>query len=504
MARLFPRVALVCLLFTLLLPFVAEPQESDLPLSEETEECIDCHETETPGIVADWYTSRHAHVVPAEALERPALERRISSTDIPESLRSVVVGCYECHGLRPEAHKDNFDHNDFDINVIVSPDDCRVCHAKQADEYAGTKKAHAVGNLEKNPVYHGLVETVTSLKDVEDGEIRVLESSPTTKAETCLACHGTRIVVKGMKTVDTGEEEVEVPDLEGWPNHGVGRINPDGSLGACTACHPRHGFSVEVARKPYTCSQCHLNPDVPGWEVWRESKHGNIALSVGDEWDWDAKPWVPGRDFRAPTCAVCHNALLADPEGEVIVEGTHDFGARLWVRIFGLIYSHPQPKHGDTSVIRNADGLPLPTTFTGEIAAEFLIDAAEQERRRNLMRSVCQACHATDYADEHFAKLHHTIGETDRMTLAATKLLQKAWALGIADPQNPFDEPFEIKWAEQWLFWSNSIRYGSAMGGPDYAAFKNGWWKLTKNLRELEKAVARKEKKRSWLPWGGH
>ncbi|HIC98731.1 MAG TPA: CBS domain-containing protein [Pyrodictiaceae archaeon] len=30
---------------------------------------------------------------------------------------------------------------------------------------------------------------------------------------------------------------------------GVGRVDPDGSLGTCTACHPRHQFSVEYARK---------------------------------------------------------------------------------------------------------------------------------------------------------------------------------------------------------------------------------------------------------------
>ena len=36
-------------------------------------------------------------------------------------------------------------------------------------------------------------------------------------------------------------------------------------------------------------------------------------------------------------------SLLATPDGERIVPRTHDFGARLWVRIFGLIYAHPSP-----------------------------------------------------------------------------------------------------------------------------------------------------------------
>ena len=82
-----------------------------------------------------------------------------------------------------------------------------------------------------------------------------------------------------MKKIFSKVGEIDVPDLANWPNQGVGRINPDGSLGACTSCHPRHSFSIEVARKPYTCSQCHLEPYVPAFEVYKESKHGNIFLS---------------------------------------------------------------------------------------------------------------------------------------------------------------------------------------------------------------------------------
>jgi len=62
-----------------------------------------------------------------------------------------------------------------------------------------------------------------------------------------------------------------------------------------------------------------------------------------------------------------------------------------------------------------------------------------------------------------------------------------AWQNGWADRSNPFDEPIEQKWIRQWLFYANSVRYASAMtGAPDYAAFKNGWWSLTENLREME------------------
>ena len=49
-----------------------------------------------------------------------------------------------------------------------------------------------------------------------------------------------------------------------------------------------------------------------------------------------------------------------------------------------------------------------------------------------------------------------------------------------------FDEAIEQKWIEQWLFYANSVRYASAMAGPDYASFKNGWWKMTHNLQIMK------------------
>jgi len=50
-------------------------------------------------------------------------------------------------------------------------------------------------------------------------------------------------------------------------------------------------------------------------------------------------------------------------------------------------------------------------------------------------------------------------------------------------------------WIRQWLFYSNSIRYASAMSGaPDYTAFKNGWWYLTDNLEEMKNWIEIKEK----------
>lgn len=459
------------------------------PRSEETQDCIDCHKSVTPGIVEDWLSSLHSKTTPGMALKKAELERRVSAKQISDKLLSVVVGCYECHSLNAANHKDNFEHNGYNINVIVSPKDCSTCHPDEEQQYSQSKKAHALDNLEQNPLYHTLVETIDGVQEVRDGKIMYHKASEVTKAKTCYACHGTKIEVTGMKTIVTENDELDVPNLTNWPNQGVGRINPDGSQGACTSCHPRHSFSIEIARKPYTCAQCHLAPDVPAWDVYRESKHGNIFQAMQHEWNWDAVPWKVGKDFRAPTCATCHNSLLINSDDEVIVQRSHDFGSRLWVRIFGLIYSHPQPKNGATYLIKNPDGLPLPTTFTGKIAGEFLIDQKEQQQRQAVMKKVCVSCHGTDWVNGHMVHLETTIHESDQMVLAATQLMQKGWNQKLADPANPFDEALERKWIEQWLFYANSVRYSAAMGGPDYAAFKYGWWDLTKNIQDMKEAI---------------
>ena len=453
-------------------------------ISDETKACINCHEKYTPGIVEDWKRSRHAKITPKEALNKPELERRISSKP-PENLMDVAVGCYECHSLNTENHADSFNHVGFVINVVVSPKDCSTCHKVEYEQYQMSVKAHAVENLDKNPLYHLLVNTSTMKYEYERGELKKIESSSNAKNETCYYCHGTKVTVRGMRKTEIG---LEVPDLSGWPNHGVGRINPDGSKGACTACHPRHGFSIEVARSPYTCAQCHLEPDVGAYNVWKESKHGNIFLAESKKYNMSAVPWVPGRDFKAPSCPVCHSSLLVDENGNVIAKRTHNFDSRIYIRIFG-VYAHPQPKHGATWKIKNADNQPLPVTLTGKPAKEYLISDEEMNKRKEQFLKICSQCHSMDFAEGHFEKFEKTIEESNFMTLQATKILLDAWEIGVANSSNPFDEYIERLWIENWLFYSTMLRYGSAMGGPDYSTFKLGWYQLTRNLQEMKDYV---------------
>ncbi len=494
MSRFFIRIAFAMITALMAQSAAASSKQTEAAsgtaITPESQACIACHAIYTPGIVKDWQSSRHAHFTPAMSLKLPDLERRMSAPTVPERYAKFAVGCYECHSQNPDAHKDNFKHNGYRINVLVTPNDCKTCHEKEVAQYAHTKKANAIKILLENPVYHALVKSTVGSKTVENGKITVMNATNSTLNDTCLGCHGTKIEVNGMKKITTRLGDMSVPNLTNWPNNGVGRENPDGSFGSCASCHPRHSFSIEVARKPYTCAQCHLEPDVPAYNVYKESKHGNLYESLYHEFNFKAVPWKVGTDFKTPTCAGCHNSLLTTPDGAVIAERTHDFGSRLWVRIFGLPYSHPQPKSGDTTIIRNRDGLPLPTTFTGEPASEYLIDKREQEKRQGIMKGVCTSCHTTAMVESHFEKLDSTNRETDAMVLAATKLMSEAWDKKLEDKSNPFDETIEKLWIKQWLFYANSVRYASAMtGAPDYAAFKNGWWELSDTLTKMRDAI---------------
>jgi hypothetical protein len=137
---------------------VAEQMET--PYSEATGECIECHMTATAGIYWDWLKSRHAVTTPKEALTGAKLKRRISSEDIPDNLLSVGVGCYECHSLNVELHKDRFDHFGYHINVIVTPNDCRTCHSEEVEQYSHSKKAYALEIMTLNPVYQTLIKAI--------------------------------------------------------------------------------------------------------------------------------------------------------------------------------------------------------------------------------------------------------------------------------------------------------------------------------------------------------
>jgi len=114
--------------------------------------------------------------------------------------------------------------------------------------------------------------------------------------------------------------------------HAIGRPNADGSFGTCTNCHARHSASIELARLPSTCGQCHMGPDHSQIEIYDESKHGALFAAQRDRMNLRADPKrLTTADMSVPTCATCHMSGL---EGAGM---THDTTARLSWYLFAPV-----------------------------------------------------------------------------------------------------------------------------------------------------------------------
>ena len=77
-------------------------------VSTDAKECINCHSQLTPGLVADWSKSRHAH---------------------------ANITCLDCHKAGPadkDISKNHLVYNKALISAIVSPKDCSRCHPSEA------------------------------------------------------------------------------------------------------------------------------------------------------------------------------------------------------------------------------------------------------------------------------------------------------------------------------------------------------------------------------------
>ncbi len=159
---------------------------------------------------------------------------------------------------------------------------------------------------------------------------------------------------------------------------------------------------------------------------------------------------------------------------------------RLPWRILGLIYAHPHTQSPDVSAVKTPDGLPLPTSLTGELAKKYLIGPEEMSRRRDNLQKVCLSCHSSPWVKGHWERFENTIKTSNEMTRAATDIMLKAWQEKVADDKESlFDEAIEKQWVEQWVFYANSTRFAAAMMGADYGVFENGRWYMAKNIQEM-------------------
>jgi hypothetical protein len=344
--------------------------------SEQTEACIECHEENAiaPVIVSQWRRSAHAR---------------------------NGIGCFECHGAQPD-DIDGFEHYGERISIIVSPKDCGQCHAKEFGEFDGSHHAKAGQIL-------GSLDNIL-------GE--VVEGPPAANAG-CKQCHGSIVkVLEGGKL-----------DPVTWPNTGIGRINPDGSKGSCTACHSRHAFSPMLARQPENCGKCHLGPDHPQYEIYTESKHGIAFRAFIHQMNLSSDSWVLGIDYvAAPTCATCHmTATIGLPS-------THDVGSRI--------------------------------SWTLRPEVSFKLDRWTE--RRDRMKTVCHQCHTSQYVEGFYTQFDDAVElYNEKFAKPAQAIMNKLRANGKINT-TPFDEEIDWTYFYLWHHEGRRARHGASMMGPDY------------------------------------
>lgn len=391
-------------------------------LSAESRACIECHKMQSPVIYEQWGDSKHFR---------------------------GNIGCFECHKAERE-EIDAFDHYGQVISTIVSPKDCARCHEKEVEEFVAShhsKAGRILGSLD-----NVLAEVVEGNKGFVTPMFPMGVSAAAVNG--CWQCHGSEVKVMPDGRLDPAT----------WPNTGIGRINPDGSEGSCSACHSRHAFSVEQVRNPENCGKCHMGPDHPQIEIYNESKHGVAFRANIDKMNMDSPKWIVGEDYSAaPTCATCHMSATKDQPV------THDVGMRIsWNNRPAISV---RPEVADAKL-----GLP------GK-------DVSWEVRRAN-MQNVCINCHNQNYVDAFYIQYdsiidlyHEKFAEPGLALMEAAKPLMKPVAFG---------NKIDWTWFEIWHHEGRRARHGASMMGPDithwhgtYEVAKHFYSKLIPELEEL-------------------
>lgn len=321
----------------------------------------------------------------------------------------------------------------------VSLKDCARCHEKEVEEFSHSHHAKAGRIL-------GSLDNI--LAEVVEGNRGMITAGfphgvSAAAVNGCWQCHGTEV-----KVLENGKL-----DAATWPNTGIGRINPDGSEGSCSACHSRHEFSVKTAREPDNCGKCHMGPDHPQKEIYEESKHGIAYKSNINEMALDNEKWIVGEDYNAaPTCATCHMSATKD------LPVSHDVGMRIsWNNRPAISI---RPEVSDAKM-----GLP------GK-------DVSWEVRRGN-MKNVCTSCHEANFVDNFYIQYdglidlyHEKFAKPGKaLYAAAVPLLRKA----------KFSNKLDFIWFEIWHHEGRRARHGAAMMGPDYTHW-HGTYEVAKNF----------------------
>jgi len=365
--------------------------------------CAGCHQRGSPSIVLDW--------------KNGVMGRSdVTCADCHEADRNEP-DAFQCSGLKG---------TEIYITMIPTPKDCSRCHPAEVEQFAKSDHAGAYKSVER----------LRGMSVEWEGK-----GSQASEATGCIQCHG------GVMEFEDGR-----PKGLDYPQEGVGRLNADGSVGNCAACHTRHKFSVVEARKAQTCGSCHLGPDHPQMEIWEESKHGKRYLSEGDSWTWDsaADEWEPG-DYSAPTCAVCHMSGIG------ALKTSHDVSQRL----------------------------------SWEAERPLSVRTENWKAKRQDMQSVCLNCHGKGWVEAFYAQYDEAIKlYNEEYYKPAKRMMDELYEKGLITKDNKWDDEIEIVFYYLWHHEGRRARMGAAMMGQDYAHW-HGFFELAQDLDKMKREYER-------------
>ncbi len=370
---------------------VMQPQAA---LARAVGKCAECHRQETSAVVHEFEMSRHAQ---------------------------QGVTCLDCH--QPVDGQEPLEHRGFTIAKGLTAANCATCHPTEYKQFLRSRHAAPAWAAVTGPVDF-TAEQITFAERHHPGAVQ--------RPANSLAQH------EGPAAITRGCMEC----------HDVGRPNPDGSIGTCTACHARHVSSVELARTPTTCGQCHMGPDHSQLEIYHESKHGVLFAAQRAHFNMAADPKnLTTADMPVPTCATCHMSGL---EGMNV---THDTSERLSYFLFAAV-SDQRPG--------------------------YLQGQAH-------MKETCLKCHTEPTVDRYYAEAESVVESTNGLILQAKQVMDDLQAEGLLTPE-PFDQPIEYLYFDLWHYDGRTAKHGAFMGGADFVQW-HGFYGLVHKLSALRDAA---------------
>ena len=393
--------------------------------------CVACHQKANPGLVDQWRKSRHFQ---------------------------EEVGCYECHRAE-RSDVDAMEHEKTIISVVVSPKDCARCHQEVVEHFAASRHAGTVDRT-LNSQCSILVKTVisASIPDKSDPFGNALAGTVT----GCSQCHGSAVKLK-----KSGNGPIQF-DPATWPNEGMGRINPDGSHGACIACHQRHEFSPAEARQPESCGKCHsMGSGNPMLDIYRGSGHGRSYYTNKAKMSLDSGEWVLGKDYSvAPTCASCHMGAVLFTQQPVTT-------------------NKPQvmPSTHNTSLRFNWDNSPVKAPTNCECSGGFppgtnppgACSDARPVDNQQIMQNVCLSCHGYSFLAGYQSQRKAQNNMVNEKYITPGAALYKQAKIVLSNMEKKLDtytyftHPIDYIWLELAGHKAAQARIAVDKGNPDYA-----------------------------------